>query len=74
MQEEFHGDPKVAIGLQIKQARKSKGLTQKELGDRLGITNTQVAKYESGRKNLTTDILHKIATELQITFHIGPTV
>lgn len=53
------------IGNNIKAARKSKGLTQKDLAKLLGCSHTTVSKYEQGeienmprpRMNLLADIL-----------------
>lgn len=51
------------VGLVIKQKRKEKGLTQKELGERLGISAPAMTKYEQGQ-NLTLATLLKIAQAL----------
>ena len=37
------------IGKLIKQARKTKGLTQTELGNRLGLKKAAISKYEKGQ-------------------------
>ena len=37
-------------GEKIKLARKRAGLTQKELGEKLGITYQQIGQYENGKK------------------------
>ena len=50
----------------IKEARKSKGLTQKELGEKLGIGESRVSKYESGKENPTLATLQKIADALGV--------
>jgi len=39
------------LGDIIKRIRKAKGLTQKELGEKLGHGKTSVQKYESSRTN-----------------------
>ena len=36
------------IGAFLKQCRKEKNLTQKELGDRLNVTDRAVSKWENG--------------------------
>ena len=38
----------MSIGKLIRDARKKKGLTQKELGERLGISDVSVAQWENG--------------------------
>ncbi|QMW06363.1 helix-turn-helix domain-containing protein [Spirosoma foliorum] len=61
-------DIKEKVGTQIKEARKSKGMTQKELGDKLGVSDSTVTQYESGKQNLTIETLHKIAEAIGVTF------
>jgi len=38
------------IGFKIKQLRESRGLTQEELTDQLGVSQGQISKIESGQK------------------------
>lgn len=46
----------------IRKLRKEKGWTQQELGDRLGVQKSAIAKYESGRvKNLKRTTIKKMA-------------
>ena len=55
------------IGDKIKAARKAKGMTQKELGEILGVNDSAVAKYEKGRVvNLKRSTLKKIADVLDL--------
>ena len=55
------------IGQTIKDARVAKGLTQEELGNRVGVQKSAVAKWENGRViNIKRSTLHKIATVLDI--------
>lgn len=37
------------VGLVIKKARLAKGLTQEELGEKVGVKKSAVAKWENGR-------------------------
>lgn len=37
--------------LQLRRAREAAGLTQRELGDRAGVTQTTVSMYEAGRRD-----------------------
>ncbi len=39
------------IGIQIKKARMEKGLSQEELGEKLGVTWEMVSRYENGRSS-----------------------
>ena len=54
----------MSIGENIKKARKAAGLTQKELGEKLGVSNTMIAIYETGRRMPKTDTLQRIASAL----------
>lgn len=55
------------IGQRIKEARLSKGMTQQELGDIVGVQKSAIAKYESGRVvNIKRSTLQKIASALNI--------
>ena len=55
------------MGEKIKEARISKGLTQQELGDMVGVQKSAIAKYENGRVvNIKRSTLQKIASTLNI--------
>lgn len=55
------------IGQKIKYARIKKGYTQEELGQRLGVQKSAVAKYESGRVvNIKRSTLVKLSQILDI--------
>ncbi|WP_305084737.1 helix-turn-helix domain-containing protein [uncultured Dubosiella sp.] len=55
----------------IRKLRKEKGWTQQELGDRLGVQKSAIAKYESGRvKNLKRTTIKKMAE----IFNVDPMV
>jgi transcriptional regulator with XRE-family HTH domain len=55
------------IGLRILRRRQELGLSQKELADRLGIAQTNVARIEHGQQNLTVRTLVKLAEALDMT-------
>lgn len=59
-------DIKQQVGQQIREARKAKGLTQKELGEKLGVSHTTVNIYENGGQNLTLNTMQRIAQVLEI--------
>lgn len=40
------------IGLLIRTLRRKQGLTQKDLGEMLGVTYQQIQKYERGKSNV----------------------
>ena len=54
------------IGEAIKDARKSQKLTQRELGERVGVRPSQISKIERGR-NLTISTIVRVLTALGIT-------
>jgi HTH-type transcriptional regulator/antitoxin HipB len=59
-------DLKKKVGKAIKEARKAKGFTQKELGQQLGVADSVITNYESGKQNLTIDTLQKLAEALSV--------
>ena len=60
----------MTIGVRIKNARISHGLTQEQLGDLIGVQKSAIAKYESGRVvNIKRSTLQKIAKVLNISIY-----
>ena len=57
------------VGENIKKFRKLKGLTQKELAEKLGITQQSVAQYERTNKLPKLETLLYIADALDITLN-----
>lgn len=55
------------FGERLRRLRTEKGLTQKELGDRIGRTVTAVSKYESGAIKPTLEVAVDLAFELHIS-------
>ena len=51
----------------VKEARTTKKLTQKELAERIGTTESNINNYEKGRNKPTTDMLVKICLELDVS-------
>lgn len=45
----------------IKDLRKSKGFTQKELGEKIGVSGSAVANYEKGYRSPLQDTLFRLA-------------
>lgn len=54
------------IGKKIKQYRKGK-MTQRELADLIGKTESSIRKYEKGLVTIPLDVLEKIASVLGVT-------
>jgi transcriptional regulator with XRE-family HTH domain len=59
-------DPRVAVGVRIRQLREQKGLSQEELGHRAGVDRTYVSSCERGRRNLSLLTLYRIAAALEV--------
>lgn len=54
------------IGNRIQDARKTAALTQAQLGERVGLSQRQVARLESGDAELVARSLFRIARELEL--------
>ena len=55
------------IGACIKNNRKRLKITQKQLADRVGVSEHHLSMLENGRKNLSSVVVRKIAKELGIS-------
>lgn len=55
------------IGELIKQARKTAGLTQTELGEKIGTSGVTIMRYEKGQRQPRIEQIQKIADALGIT-------
>ena len=55
------------IGENIRRARKNAGLTQKELGEKLGISAAAVGQFEKKNSNPHNSTVQKIAAVLEIS-------
>ena len=60
------------LAYEIMQLREKSGISQMELAKRIGTTQSNVARIEAGKQNLTTETLQKIAAafnrDLRIEF------
>ena len=54
------------IGQRIARFRKQKGITQQQLADKIGITQTLVSDYETGRIRLFDEMVIRIALALNV--------
>jgi transcriptional regulator with XRE-family HTH domain len=54
------------LGARIKRLRLQAGLSQADLGDRLGVSYQQVQKYEGGRNRVSADTLVRLARVLSV--------
>lgn len=57
----------INIGLNIKTARSNKAITQTELADRIGSTQSQIAKYERNEQDMTVLRLLEIAEAIGVS-------
>jgi len=55
-----------AIATNIRELRKLKGLTQLELGNRVGLNSTAIAKIETKRRNVSAEELWALAAALEV--------
>lgn len=52
------------IGAMIRQARQHRGLTQAQLSDQLGTSQSAIHRIETGNQNLSLEMINRIATAL----------
>ena len=55
------------LGLQIAYLRKKAGLSQRQLAERLHLSNSAVGMYEQGRRQPSVDILVALSLEFGVT-------
>ena len=55
------------IGKCLQQARKRRGLTQKELGEKIGLTREAIASCEAGRSHVMATTLIDLSAALRVS-------
>lgn len=55
------------VGENIRKYRKLRGLTQQELGKRIGVLHNTISQYEKGRNAPEQNMIFAIAKELNVT-------
>ena len=55
------------LGEKLQQLRKTRGMTQEELGAKLGLKKAAIHKYETGLVDLRSSTLEKLAAALDTT-------
>lgn len=60
-------DKDVEIGMRIKKARQSRGLTQLELAKDIGASQTAVALWERGSRKISTDVIERVSFALSVS-------
>ena len=63
-------EPEFAIIKAMLEARKSMGMTQKELSDKTGITQGDISKLESGNANPSVRTLQRLASGMGMKLKI----
>jgi len=58
------------VAYQILQLRKKQGMSQSELAKKIGTTQSNVARLESGQQNFTTETLQKIAKAFRLELRV----
>ena len=53
--------------MNLREIRKEKGMTQKELSSRTGINQNNISRYETGAREPSLKVAKTIATELGCT-------
>jgi transcriptional regulator with XRE-family HTH domain len=56
----------MTTGQKIKKIRKEKGITQKELANRLSMSQQNLAQYENDKRNPKLETIRRIATALDV--------
>ncbi len=56
----------VHVGQRVRQRRCLAGMTQQELGDRVGMTVQQIQKYESGANRISASRMWDIAAAMEV--------
>ena len=54
------------VGRRIREIRMAVGLSQTELGEKIGLSADRVRKYENGARKPKSDLIKKIADVLEI--------
>lgn len=57
----------MTVGDRIRQARKERNMTQAALGEKCGMADSAIRRYESGRGNPTLSTLNRIAEALGVS-------
>ena len=56
----------IILGKRLKELRAEKGLTQKDLGNLVGVTHNAITQYEKGSRLPKKEILIKICEILEV--------
>ena len=56
----------MTIGERIRQYREQAGMTQADLAEKIGVTNSSISLIESDKRGITVDKLNKICDALNV--------
>lgn len=59
----------MTTGEKIKKIRLVRGMTQKELGEKVGLTDVRIRQYELNNRTPKEDLLRKIAEVLKVNYY-----
>jgi transcriptional regulator with XRE-family HTH domain len=57
----------MTVGERIKSYREKVGMTQQDLADQIGLTNSAISLIESDKRGVTVEKLRKICDALDVT-------
>lgn len=63
-------DHRIEIGNRVAEIRKQRGLTQAELSEITGLQQVNISKIETGKYNVSIDILNKVCKALECEIKI----
>ncbi|SOY52714.1 helix-turn-helix domain-containing protein [Cupriavidus taiwanensis] len=55
------------VGASVRRHREAAGISQRELGDRVGLDRNHISRIEVGSTNIALDTLEKVATALGVS-------
>ncbi|WP_020603271.1 helix-turn-helix domain-containing protein [Spirosoma spitsbergense] len=61
---------KEQVGELIRETRKAKDFTQKELGEKIGVSESAFNRYENGTSNLSLETIEKVAGAMGLKVRI----
>lgn len=56
------------VGERVRYLRKNRGLTQEQLGEKIGLPQSYIGGIERGEKNISLDTLERIVNALNINY------
>ena len=63
--------PEYAVIKSIIATRHKRGLSQRELAERIGTRQPVISRLESGNSNPTLELLHRVAKALELTLEVS---